>query len=213
VQRESVLRRWPERAESRRSVRRSAASQPHRSPGTGVVWRLWSEPPDLVQTGSGTRMDLPALCPEQSGAKPAAPSSMGTQSYRSSLDVCEDRYDGWVSRASRLVGRVERRSGLLGQPTMPRCANGRSGSMDLGRKNFSRPSNAAVSRYRRLLTSSKRPRPRSGPLRQVPPALEAATHASHIHGLTRVPSRAASGTSSRSWMLAGGRSAVFRLAA
>jgi len=72
------------------SVRRSAASQPHRSPGTGVVWRLWSEPPDLVQTGSGTQMDLPALCPEQSGAKPAAPSSMGAQSYRSSLDVCED---------------------------------------------------------------------------------------------------------------------------
>ena len=55
-----------------------------------MVWRLWSEPPDLVQTGSGTRMDLPALCPEQSGAKPAAPSSMGTQSYRSSLDVYED---------------------------------------------------------------------------------------------------------------------------
>jgi hypothetical protein len=50
-----------------------------------------------------------------------------------------------------------------------------------------------VSQYRRLLTSSKRPRPRSGPLRQVPPALEAATHASHIQGLTRVPSRAASG--------------------
>jgi hypothetical protein len=72
------------------SVRRSAASQPHRSPGTGVVWRLWSEPPDLVQTGSGTRMDLPALCPEQSGTKPAAPSSMGAQSYRSSLDVYED---------------------------------------------------------------------------------------------------------------------------
>jgi hypothetical protein len=37
-----------------------------------VVWRLWSEPPDLVQMGSGTRLDLPALCPEQSGAKPTA---------------------------------------------------------------------------------------------------------------------------------------------
>jgi hypothetical protein len=37
-----------------------------------VVWPLWSEPPDLVKTGSGTRLDLPALCPEQSGAKPAA---------------------------------------------------------------------------------------------------------------------------------------------
>ena len=37
-----------------------------------MVWRLWSEPPDLVQTGSGIRLDLPALCPEESGAKPAA---------------------------------------------------------------------------------------------------------------------------------------------
>ena len=36
-----------------------------------MVWRLWSEPPDLVQTDSGNRLDLPALCPEQSGAKPA----------------------------------------------------------------------------------------------------------------------------------------------
>ena len=96
------------------SVRRSAASQPHRSPGTGVVWRLWSEPPDLVQTGSGTQMDLPALCPEQSGAKPAAPSSVGTQSYRSSLDVYEDPVRRLGQLASRLVGRVERRSGLLG---------------------------------------------------------------------------------------------------
>jgi hypothetical protein len=51
-----------------------------------------------------------------------------------------------------------------------------------------------MSRYRRLLTSSKRPRPRSGPLGQVPPPLEAATHASHIQGLTRLPSRAASRT-------------------
>jgi len=79
-----------------------------------VVWRLWSEPPDLVQTGSGTRMDLPALCPEQSGAKPAAPSSVGTQSYRSSLDVYEDPVRRLGQLASRLVGRVERRSGLLG---------------------------------------------------------------------------------------------------
>ena len=67
-----------------------ARTSGRRPAGTSVVWRLWSEPPDLVQTGSGTRMDLPALCPEQSGAKPAAPSSMGTQSYRSSLDVYED---------------------------------------------------------------------------------------------------------------------------
>jgi hypothetical protein len=37
-----------------------------------VVWRLWSEPPNLVQTGSGIRLDLPALCPEQAGAKLAA---------------------------------------------------------------------------------------------------------------------------------------------
>jgi hypothetical protein len=55
------------------SVRRSADASPAgRPPGTRVVWRLWSEPPDLVQTGSGTRLDLLALCPEESGAKPAA---------------------------------------------------------------------------------------------------------------------------------------------
>jgi hypothetical protein len=37
-----------------------------------VAWRLWSEPPALIQTASGTRLDLPTTIPEQSGAKPAA---------------------------------------------------------------------------------------------------------------------------------------------
>jgi hypothetical protein len=53
------------------SVRRSADASPAgRPPGTRVVWRLWSEPPDLVQTGSGTRLDLLALCPEESEPNP-----------------------------------------------------------------------------------------------------------------------------------------------
>jgi hypothetical protein len=72
------------------SLRRSVASQPHRSPGTGVVWRLWSEPPDLVQTGSGTRMDLTATMPGAVWSQTRRSFFHGAQSYRFSLDVYED---------------------------------------------------------------------------------------------------------------------------
>ena len=55
-----------------------------------MVWRLWSEPPDLVQTGSGTRMDLTGTMPGAVWSQTRRSFFHGAQSYRSSLDVYED---------------------------------------------------------------------------------------------------------------------------